>query len=254
MIAQAQLMQQLFDLGVMPNGVLLVHCAFSRVKPVQDGPLGLIAALQNALGPNGTLVMPSTADDDDAVFDLHTTPCKGMGVVAQTFWQLPHVLRSDNPHAFAAWGLHAFHITTPHAIEVPHGLDSPVGRVHELNGQVLLLGVDHDDDTTIHLAETLAGVRYRRKKHVTILKEGRSTRYEYGEIDHCCQNFKKVGGWLDAEDLQQRGQVGYAEACLMRSRDIVRVVMARLRRNETIFLHQIGVDEECDEAWASLGV
>jgi aminoglycoside 3-N-acetyltransferase len=244
--------QQLRELGVASGGVLLMHCAFSRVKPVEHGPGGLITALQTAIGPGGTLVMPSMTDDDDQSFDPHTTPCRHLGIVANTFWQLPEVLRSDSPHAFAARGPDAARITAPSPLDVPHGLDSPVGRVYELDGQVLLLGVNHDDNTTIHLAESLAGVRYRRAKHVTVLKDGQITRVEYGEIDHCCQNFLLVDAWLEAEKLQRWGKVGHAEARLIRSRDIVRVVVKQLQRDETVFLHPVGIDEQCDEARASL--
>ena len=95
-------------------------------------------------------------------------------------------LRSDSPHAFAAKGPEAAQITAPHPVEVPHGLDSPVGTVYERNGQVLLLGMGHDADTTVHLAEYLAGVRYRRKKYVMLQKDGRLTRLNYDEIEHCC--------------------------------------------------------------------
>jgi aminoglycoside N3'-acetyltransferase len=232
--------------------VLLVHCAFRGVKPVDGGPSGLIAALQAALGPEGTLVMPSMTDDDEHPFDARRTPCPGMGVVANTFWQQPGVLRSDSPHAFAASGPRAIAITAPHPADVPHGLDSPVGRVYERDGQVLLLGVGHDANTTIHLSEYLAGVRYRRKKHLMVLQDGEITRLEYGEIDHCCQNFNLVDGWLDARGLQRRGRVGQAEARLICARDIVETVVERLRRRETTFLHPFGVDEECDEARASL--
>ena len=101
--------------------------------------------------------MPSMTEDDDHPFDPRQTPCTGMGVVAQTFWQQPAVMRSDSPHAFAASGPQASHITAPHPVDLPHGLNSPVGRVYELDGQVLLLGVGHDSNTTIHLAEHLAG-------------------------------------------------------------------------------------------------
>lgn len=253
-VSQSALMEQLLALGVAPGSVLLVHCAFSRVGPVEGGPVGLIRALQSALGPAGTLVMPSMTDDDDNVFDPRSTPCPGMGVVADSFWRLPAVLRSDSPHAFAASGLHAAAITAPHPIDFPHGLDSPVGRVFELDGQVLLLGVGHDANTTIHLAEALAGVRYRRPKQVCARVDGSITRIAYGEIDHCCQNFDLVDGWLDASGLQRRGRVGGAAARLARSRDIVNVVTARLRADETTFLHPYGDDEECDEARASLEV
>ena len=79
MIPKSQVTRQLLDLGVQPGGVLLVHCAFSCVKPVEDGPEGLIAALRSALGPEGTLVMPSMTADDDHPFDPRATSCIGMG-------------------------------------------------------------------------------------------------------------------------------------------------------------------------------
>jgi aminoglycoside 3-N-acetyltransferase len=174
-ISHSELTEQLLALGVKRGGVLLVHTAFSKVTPVQSGPRGLIAALQAAVGPRGTLAMPSMSDDDDHPFDPRKTACLGMGVVADTFRQLPGVLRSDSPHAFAAIGPRAAEITAAHPVDIPHGLDSPAGRIYELDGQVLLLGVGHDANTTIHLAENMAGVRYRTPKYATILKDGQPT-------------------------------------------------------------------------------
>lgn len=252
MIHRDVLTQQLLDLGVIPGGVLLVHTAFSKVKPVEGGPIGLISALHAALGSDGTLAMPSMSYDDDHPFDKTKSPCPEMGITAETFWRLPGVLRSDNNHAFAAVGPLAEKITAPHPIDIPHGLDSPVGRIYEMDGQVLLLGVEHDSNTTIHLAESLAGVRYRRDKYITILKDGKPTRFDYREIDHCCENFSLVDGWLNEKGLQRRGEVGYAKARLIRSRDIVDVVTERLRENETTFLHPEGFDEQCDDARASM--
>jgi aminoglycoside N3'-acetyltransferase len=251
-VSQQQLLRQLRDLGVASGGVLLVHCALSEVGPVEQGPLGLIRALHAALGPEGTLVMPSMTDDDDHLFDPRQTPCLGMGVVADTFWRLPGVLRSDSPHAFAARGPQAAHIFAPHPVDLPHGLDSPVGRVYERDGQVLLLGVGHGADTTIHLAEFMAGVRYRRKKYALLRRGEQIVCLDYAEIDHCCANFNFVDGWLDERGRQACGTVGHAEARLARSRDIVDIVTARLQADETTFLHPPGVDEECDEARSSL--
>ncbi|MBN2046405.1 MAG: AAC(3) family N-acetyltransferase [Anaerolineaceae bacterium] len=245
--------QQLRSLGVKTGGVLIVHCAFSKVRPVENGPLGLIEALQNALGPEGTLVMPAMTDDEEVPFDVHATPCRGMGITADTFWRLPGVLRCDSPHSFSAHGPQAAEITRPQPVDIPHGIDSPVGRVYEMDGQVLLLGVGHTENTTIHLGEFLAGARYRRPKSVVILRDGEPLRVFYGETDHCCDNFSLVDGWLDAKNQQSRGRVGHAEARLMRSRDVVEVVTEHLRQNETAFLHPFGVDDQCDEARMSIG-
>jgi aminoglycoside 3-N-acetyltransferase len=251
-LAREELVAQLVALGVRPAGVLVVHTAFSRVRPVEDGPIGLIEALRAALGPSGTLVMPAMADDDVIAFDPATSPCHHMGVVADTFWRLPNVLRSDSPHSFAAVGPFAEAITRNQPVDIPHGADSPVGRVHDLDGQVLLLGVGHDGNTTLHLAENLAGVRYRRQAMATVLIAGRVTRCHYEEVDHCCENFRLMDAWLDAAGLQRRGTVGHGEARLARSRDLVSVAIAHLEENETVFLHPPGVCGECDEARASL--
>lgn len=252
-LTQSQLQAQLRDLGVKEGGLLVVHCAFSQVRPVVGGPLGLIEALTDVLGDTGTLVMPSMTDYDDPPFDPQQTPCMDMGIVAHTFWQLPDVQRSDSPHAFAARGPLAESITAPHPVDLPHGLDSPVGRVYEQSGQILLLGVGHDANTTIHLAESLGGVRYRRPTFALVRDGQRIVRVEFGEIDHCCQNFNLVDGWLDEHHLQRHGRVGYAAARLMLATDVVQVVTTQIAVNETVFLHPYGVDEECDEARASIG-
>jgi aminoglycoside 3-N-acetyltransferase len=246
------LVSQLLDLGVRQGGVLEVHTSYSKVRPVEGGPAGLITVLRTALGEQGTLVMPSMSGDDTQPFSVTETPCPGMGVVADTFWRMPGVLRTDSPHGFSAAGPQAAMITRPQPIDVPHGPESPVGRVHDLDGQVLLLGVDHTSDTMIHLGEYLAGVRYRRPKWLTAVREGQLVRIEYLEIDHCCRRFALVDGWLEERSLQRRGMVGSAEARLCRARDVVAVVIEHLTADEAVFLHPIGVDAECDEARSSL--
>ena len=241
------LVSQLRALGVQPGGLLLVHTALSKVG---TSPHSIIDALLTALGAGGTLVMPSMADDDDTPFDPGTMPCRAVGLVADTFWRMPGVLRSDNPHAFAAHGPLASRITQPHPIDVPHGVDSPPGRVFELNGSILLLGVGHDCSTTMHVAEAIAGVRYRQPKYATVLEDGKPKRYEYGETDHCCENFNLLDEWLGQR--QQRGRVGHADARLFRSRDAVTAALERLRKDETVFLHPAGACGECDLARAGL--
>jgi aminoglycoside 3-N-acetyltransferase len=251
-ISLDDLTTQLRQLGVVPGGVLVVHSSFSRVAPVTDGRYGLIAALRRVLGPAGTLVMPSMSDDDEQPFDVLRTPCLGMGIVAETFRTMPGVSRSDSPHAFAAIGPHAAALTAPHPVEIPHGPDSPIGRAHDLDAQVLLLGVGHDADTAIHLAEYLAGVRYRIAKNATVFAGGEAVRVAYDEIDHCCANFALVDAWLEERGQQRRGVVGHAEARLARIRDVVATAVSRLTDAETVFLHEPGACAECDQARASV--
>ncbi|MEM7356005.1 MAG: AAC(3) family N-acetyltransferase, partial [Acidobacteriota bacterium] len=69
MVRRQTVRRQLVALGIEPGGVLVVHTAFSKVAPVAGGPVGLIRALREVVGPRGTLVMPSMTDDDDHPFD-----------------------------------------------------------------------------------------------------------------------------------------------------------------------------------------
>jgi aminoglycoside 3-N-acetyltransferase-4 len=254
-VTSAELVEQLRSLEVEEGGVLLVHTSFRATRPVEGGPRGLIEALRIAQGPGGTLVTPSWSGGDLEPFDAASTPAsRDLGVVADTFWRLPGVLRSDHCFAFAAAGPQAGHVTSDPLPLPPHIPESPVGRVYELDGQVLLLGVGHDADTTIHLAELMAGVPYRVPKHCTVLRDGRAVRVDYGENDHCCLRFALVDDWLRERGLQHEGKVGHAGARLARSRDIVAVAIEHLTRNPLLFLHPPAAGcADCDEARASVG-
>jgi aminoglycoside N3'-acetyltransferase len=255
-VDRAALTAQLHELGVRQGDVLLVHTSFRAVRPVDGGPAGLIAALRHALGPEGTLVMPSWGSDDDTPFDPALHPASpDLGIVADTFWRLPGVVRSRHVFAFAAAGPAAASITSDPLPLPPHLPASPVGRVHDLDGKVLLLGVGHDADTTLHLAELKAGVPYGVPRHCTVLgADGSPIRVDYLENDHCCQRFALADGWLRERELQREGRVGRAHARLVRARDIVEVAGERLARDPLVFLHESGSGcGECDEARASLG-
>ena len=251
---KAELAGQLRSLGVREGGVLLVHAAYRAVRPVDGGVLGLVEALEDALGPEGTLVVPSWTGSDDDVFNpAATAAAPDLGALADLFWRQRGTVRSDHPFAFAARGPKARHLTAGRVPLPPHGPDSPVGRVHELDGQVLLLGVGHEADTTLHLAELLENVPYRVEKYCTLLVEGRPVRVAYGENDHCCERFALADEWLRAAGVQSEGLVGHAYARLARSRDIVRIARDRLSRDPLVFLHP-GAEGcgDCDAARRSV--
>ena len=252
--ARAELVRQLLSLGVVPGDLLLVHTSFRAVGPIAGGPLTLIAALREVLGADGTLVMPSWSGNDDEPFDPKTSPASSdLGITADMFWRLPGVGRSDHLQAFAAVGPKAAAILADPLPLPPHIPESPVGRVHEHGGKVLLIGVGHDANTTLHLAELMADVPYRSPGYCTVLEDGQPIRIDYGENNHCCVRFALADDWLRREGLQRQGRLGNSEARLMRSRDLVRLALAHLADDRLLFLHRPEeACEECDEARASV--
>jgi len=253
---------QLRALGVRRGGVLLVHTSFRAVRPVDGGPRGLIGALHDAVGEAGTLVMP-TMTDGASPFDPAATQTCDMGITAELFWRMPGVRRSGHPGAsFAAAGPLAEEICAPQPLAPPHGPDSPVGRVHALGGQVLLLGVGHSESTTLHLAEALAGVPYSVEHPCVVVVDGKARTVPIAETDHCCRRFVQMDGWLRGRrpeagaleaGLQREGRVGHAHARLAESKDVVEVALRRLRADPTIFLCPASAGcAECDLARASI--
>ncbi|AGC46349.1 aminoglycoside n3'-acetyltransferase-like protein [Myxococcus stipitatus DSM 14675] len=253
-VSHARMVEQLQSLGVREGGVLLVHTSFKAVRPVEGGPLGLIGALRAALGPRGTLVMP-TMTGGDTVFDPATTPTEGMGITAELFWRQPGVTRSTHPGgSFAAEGPHAADICRPQPLSPPHGPDSPVGRVHDLGGQILLLGVSHGENTTLHMAEALARVPYSVSHPCIVEVDGVASTVMIAETDHCCSRFPLADDWLRARNLQREGTVGHAHARLCDARPLVDVAVKQLTAEPLTFLcPQDTGCEQCDQARLSIG-
>jgi aminoglycoside 3-N-acetyltransferase len=256
-IEPGELAAQLRALGVRAGGTLVVHASFRAVGPVAGGPAGLIGALRDALGSGGTLVMPTmTGSRKGEPYDPRTTPTSDMGVVAETFWRMPGVARSDHPtSSFAATGRWADLVVAPQPLEPVHGPDSPIGRVHALAGSVLLLGVGHNVNTTIHLAECLADVPYALTKWCTLIEDGRPVRRSFREQDHCTQRFALVEPPLRERGAQRESTVGRAGARLVASCAVVDAALDLLRASPTALLHPPGSGcEECEAAWGSIGV
>jgi len=244
------LAHDLTRLGVERGGTLLVHTSFRAVRPVDGGPEGLIEALLLALGPEGTLVMPCWSGNRMELFDPLMTPAdRNLGVTAEYLRRDTRSMRGRHCFAFVALGPKAAQIVGDPVCFPPHGSISAVGRVRDLNGQILLLGCGHSENTTIHLAEIEAGVFYRRLKRCVLTFEGIPFEIDYAENDHCCERFCIVDGWMRGIGRQHEGRVGAAQARLMYSRDLVSTVANHLDAKPELFLHGPNAGcVQCDEA------
>lgn len=160
--SERKLANDLAKLGVEKGASIFVHSSLSRIGYVSGGPDTLIHALQEAVGPEGTIVMPSypfggLAYDyvrTNPVFDVRTTPTD-VGVVSERFRALPGVVRSLHPtHAVCAWGKRAEWLVADHdRVVYPFGPDTPFFRFMELGGSVLLLGARFQNMTMLRVIE-----------------------------------------------------------------------------------------------------
>ncbi|GAB4276887.1 MAG: AAC(3) family N-acetyltransferase [Candidatus Promineifilaceae bacterium] len=245
--------EDLRRLGLQPGMTVLVHSSLSKIGYVVAGAVSVIYALQDVLTPEGTLVMPAhTGDYSDPaewqnppvpavwhehirqnmpLFDPARTPTRNMGAIPELFRTWPDVVRSSHPSvSFAAWGHYACQITGNHALEFGLGEGSPLARIYELDGYVLLLGVGYNRNTSMHLGEVRAGVRRQVLCGAPMLVNGRSRWTTYREIDYDDEPFPQIGTEMEVAGLVTRGYVGKAECRLFSQRTAVDFTEAWLQR------------------------
>ena len=163
LITRESLSRGFLAAGVRRGGVLLVHSSLSSFGRVDGGADTVIDALLDALGPDGTLCVPTLSylfvDADRPEFDVTQTPTN-LGAIPNTFRQRPGVLRSLHPtHSVAALGPAAARITGDHWRDTsPVGPHSPFTALAALGGQVAFLGCGARCNTSIHgVEEALPG-------------------------------------------------------------------------------------------------
>lgn len=245
-VTAAMLVADLVALGVEPGMTLLLHSSLSSLGWVCGGPQTVILALESILGPAGTLVVPTHtgANSDPAgwvappvpeawwpviresmpAFDPHLSSTRAMGAIPDTLLRHPAVHRSAHPTvSFAAVGHHAEEITTGHRLHEQLGITSPVGRIYDLGGSVLLLGVGHDNNTSLHLAEYLASwpSKRTRQEATAMLVDGERQWVTFTDLAIDESDFPAVGTAFEATGSTRRRRVGHATAALMAQRPLV---------------------------------
>src|ERR1051325_3552325 len=160
-ITKAQLARAFRDLGLVAGDSLIVHSSFRSIAPVEGGPMGLIEALLEVIGPGGNLMLPTfnyTRPIPEPYFDPETTPGR-TGIIPESGRKHPAAVRSLHPsHSVAVIGPAAEELTRDHLKVRAFGIGSPIDRLAQKGGMVLLLGVGHISNSLIHIAEEYAGV------------------------------------------------------------------------------------------------
>jgi aminoglycoside 3-N-acetyltransferase len=270
------LRKDLLALGVRPGGLLLVHSSFrsfrdslpaglppsrhlsravSRDQPGEGerggeagGPESVIRGLLEALGPQGTLLMPALTFDrvtpESPVFDICQTP-SCVGIIPETFRKRPGTRRSLHPtHSVCAAGPLAVELMEAHTADTtPCGPHSPFRAIAERNGQILLLGCGLESNTTMHAVEEVVVPPYLFDPPIEyrlILADGSERRKMYTPHNFrgWRQRYDRVAEILRPPEMI-RATVAGAVAILLEAATLWDAALAALRRAPLFFVERI---------------
>ncbi|MNB79889.1 SPBc2 prophage-derived aminoglycoside N(3')-acetyltransferase-like protein YokD [compost metagenome] len=248
LITVSTLAEDFRRLGVQEGMTVLLHSSFKSLGEwVAGGPAAVILALEEALGEEGTLVMPTHSTDltdpsgwsnppvpeawwetiraEMPPYDPDLTMPRAMGVIPECFRKQSGVKRSAHPlYSFAARGMYAEAVTAGHELAYGLGEHSPLGRLYELDAMVLLLGVGHGNNTSMHLSEHRAAYSGRREitAGAPVSEDGIRRWALFPDLEWNSDDFPGIGEDYERETGGvKHGSIAAAPARLMSQRGIV---------------------------------
>lgn len=204
-VGRTRLTLELTALGVRHGGVLMVHARISALGWVVGGSGAIVQALLDALGPDGTLIAYAGWEDDPydvaqwpaawraayeadlPPFDPHTAEAvHANGRLPERIRTWPGAVRSHQPEAgIVAVGRRADWLAADHPMDDAYGAGSPLAKLVEADGQVLMLGAPLSTVTLLHHAEATARVAKKRRVvyRMPLLSNGQTIWREFQDID-----------------------------------------------------------------------
>ena len=232
-----KLVQDLGNLGVGSGDMLFVHSSFKSLGSVEGGAETVIGALEEVLGPYGLLLMPSfnmvEPERRAPTWNISTTT-SNVGWLTEFFRRMPGTSRSDHySHSVAARGKEAGALVADHLSREgyvspwdlepwghTYGLRSPMYRAWQAGAKILMLGVDYESSTYIHLVEVIHWNRHLQCDPAA-----------YPSTDRVA-----LGAYWERAGCLQRGDVGDAECRLFPVQDFVSLLLKEVERDLESYL------------------
>lgn len=246
LVLKKDIIEALQKVGVKPGQNIMVHTSLSSLGFVCGGAQVVIEALLECVGEEGTIMMPTqswknldpeagvhweepkewwqTIRDNWPAYDKNITPTNTMGAVAEMFRQWPGAFRSDHPaRSVAAYGKNARYFTENHDLSNIFGEGSPIGKLYEMDGYVLLIGVGYDKNTSLHLADVRANYpgKHMTKESSAIMEDGKRVWKTYETLYVDGEDFEEIGQAFEQSCQVKKGALGNGMLTFMKQRELV---------------------------------
>lgn len=243
---RASLADGLRAAGVERSDLVFAHVGLGMLGFAREGrsvtaaAAALEAAFQDALGDDGTLVVPTYTYSypSGEVYDPEQTPST-VGPFTDYVRGLPGARRSIDPiFSVAAVGPLADELLD----ELPHecvGEDSVYGRLRRLDGKVVSIGVGFRYATFVHHVEQMCGVPYRYLKLFAgcrvadgeVVEDSWTYNVRPLEIRECDTMLSKLEPVAREAGIVGSAAVGRGEIVCTRARDFFSVTATQIERD-----------------------
>lgn len=244
--AVARLAADLRALGIAEGDTVLVHASFKSLGPVPGGMETVVRGLLQAIGADGTLLMPALSWrlKPPEVFDPRTTPSM-VGALPEFFRTRPGTHRSVHPsHSVCATGPKAEAYLSDHHLDTtPCGPHSPFRKIVEGGGKIVFLGCGLEPNTTMHALEEYVQPAYLfGPRLVYTLRDWTGREYQQAYTVHGFngwrQRYDRVTELAEAGAILRGGRVLAAQTVVLDAAVLGDAVLRALRRDPLFFVEK----------------
>ncbi|MFV0479087.1 MAG: aminoglycoside N(3)-acetyltransferase [Anaerorhabdus sp.] len=261
LITKNDILKHLIELGVVAGMILEVHIEDSDFDHVVGGAQSVVDALMDAVGKGGTLLMPLKIKGNSEpsrwnkkmiaveqikelrlsipAYNKHNSEVDGKNPVLDNFRRREEVEVSAHPSIpFMAWGKHAKFLCNRQSLHFPRSEESPLARLYELRGSVLLWGVSYEHCAMMHLGEYRADCRAIQLEGAAIEVEHKKVWKKYMDIDYQISDFEDIGKVLEGLNQVQEVKLGMTKIRLIRSDDVAAATSQYLEKKTVYRLYR----------------
>ena len=268
-ITKSQLVNEIKKLGLSEGQTVMLHASVKSIGHIIGGPRTILEALLEILTSRGTLMMLVGWEDNpyhifNASFqeDIDQWPEKKrrifydtcpafdpadsrsdireMGILTEYLRTYPGSIRSRHPLGYAAVGKLAQYVLKDQRWQYREGAGSPLEKLCDAGGKVLLLGAPTGKVTLLHLAENLADIPKKKtvRYNMPIIQNGNKLWKDFEEYDFINgivpwpeDYFKSIVDEYIEKGNGVQGNVGMAGCHLFDANDLSRFGVKWMERN-----------------------
>ena len=251
-VTHSMLVDGFGSLGLADGDTVIVHSSLSRFGYVEGGADTVVDALLAAVGPEGTVAVPTSPViwkggshfhyiKHNPILDLRVTPSK-LGAITNALRVRPEA----RPSLSACHTLHAIGarrdwlLAGAETAVYPTGPGTPWHRNCIGGGKVLLIGIGQNSNTTIHTIEEAGGAPILSTEvfyPMVIDLEGRIiTVPTRAHLPNHPRAFEKMDAVCREHGIMQVGQIGNATLRLIEAKPFLEIGVQILAKDPLFLL------------------